>query len=248
MKEKNFGDMLTHALLEHYGYKTYHADVKDSGLVGVGSILGNIPSNYSGIILGAGFMWKEDHADFSNAKILALRGQLTWIRTNCPKNVVLGDPGLLSANLLKSMVEKEYSLGIVPHYVDKDNIAVHRLKSAYPGDVHLIDVQDEPRIVIKEIAKCKNILSSSLHGLVTADSMLIPNRWLVLSDKILGEGFKFMDYYSAFGEVRTPIKISGNEDLNELLGYMTPPSPEVNEKINSLDKLFLRLDSFLCKD
>ena len=43
------------------------------------------------------------------------------------------------------------------------------------------------------------VLSSSLHGLVAADSFGVPNRHIVLSHKPKGDGFKFDDYYSAYG-------------------------------------------------
>lgn len=46
---------------------------------------------------------------------------------------------------------------------------------------------------------CKCILSSSLHGLIVADSFNIPNRWISLSESSLLEkqNFKYLDYYSS---------------------------------------------------
>ncbi|MFH1148499.1 MAG: hypothetical protein V1736_12440 [Pseudomonadota bacterium] len=245
MDEKNFGDMLTPVLLEHYGYRASHALIDACDLICAGSVLDYVSSDYSGIILGTGFMWEESRTAFSRAKILALRGRLTWERAHSPENVILGDPGLLSANLLGGAVCSQYALGIVPHYVDKDNVAIRRLKEKYPDDVHVVDVQEEPRFVVGEIAKCENIFSSCLHGLIAADGLAIHSRWLVLSDKVLGNGFKFMDYYSAFGEERTPARISGDEDLGRLLGYMKEPSPKVGDVMHSLDKLFRELDTWL---
>jgi len=53
--------------------------------------------------------------------------------------------------------------------------------------------------VVAEISKCEAVLSSSLHGLVVADSFGIPNRRAVASDLLTGGDYKFRDYYSAFG-------------------------------------------------
>ena len=47
---------------------------------------------------------------------------------------------------------------------------------------------------------CICILSSSLHWLIFADSLGIPNRRIVLSDEIIGGDLKFDDYYSVYYE------------------------------------------------
>ena len=63
----------------------------------------------------------------------------------------------------------------------------------------MIDVFSETVEFIQQVSQCEMILSSSLHGLITADALKIPNRWIKLSDKIRGNDYKFADYYSAFG-------------------------------------------------
>ena len=49
-----------------------------------------------------------------------------------------------------------------------------------------------------------------MHGLICADSLLIPNVRMILSDKIIGGDYKFDDYYSAFG-IRNHNKVNLNE-------------------------------------
>ncbi|HAV11936.1 MAG TPA: hypothetical protein DCX06_00360 [Opitutae bacterium] len=44
---------------------------------------------------------------------------------------------------------------------------------AIAHEVKVIDVFDAPKDVIKQIAQCDFILSSSLHGLIVADSLKI---------------------------------------------------------------------------
>jgi pyruvyltransferase len=54
------------------------------------------------------------------------------------------------------------------------------------------------------------VLSSSLHGLVIADSLRIPNQWAKLSTLIIGDDYKFVDYYSCFG-IENPEPIMPND-------------------------------------
>lgn len=138
--------------------------------------------------------------------ILALRGILskqrceTLLNTKLNK-IALGDPGLLSSELINvSDIKKEYKVGIILHYVDKNS---DLLKNIQLNDYHLIDVEWNPIKVIKEIAKCEVIFSSAMHGLIASDSLGIPNQWIQLSEKVYGQNYKFKDYYSVFG-VKNP--------------------------------------------
>lgn len=93
---------------------------------------------------------------------------------------------------------KKYEIGIIPHYVDGQEPVITQMKEYYENAV-VIDVKADPGEVLKSIAQCKTILSTSLHGLIIADSFHIPNLWCICSERILGNGFKFRDYYSSFG-------------------------------------------------
>lgn len=143
-------------------------------------------------------------------EVHALRGKLTHRYLAkyglVEKNAAIpyGDPGLLYADLFGVRKETQYELGVIPHVRDVE--AGREIAESYAKKgmrVRLIDASLAPDLVVGEIAKCEKILSSSLHGLIVADSLGIPNRHLVLST--LGhtpENFylKFSDYYSAFGE------------------------------------------------
>jgi len=62
------------------------------------------------------------------------------------------------------------------------------------------------------------ILSSSLHGLIVADSYGIPNAWVRFSDNISGGSFKYLDYFASVGrDVQEPVRIESSEDLDATL-------------------------------
>lgn len=230
----NFGDELNWFILKQLGVPTEWAAPADAELVIVGSILEHLPQRWAGTVCGAGQLHEDTRVDLSHARVLALRGKLTAERvTGLPTHtkVVLGDPGLLVPRWVPQPAAK-YELGIVPHWSDKT------LHQRYPYG-HLIDPTQPPEQVVAEIARCKRIISSSLHGIVVADAYGIP-RQAELFPQAVHEGgdFKFRDYASAFddhphfGEMwRAPHdvveRISNElwEVLQIAVGRPTPPLP-----------------------
>ena len=157
-------------------------------------------------VWGAGFIEKPD---LTRKKLLrrldvrACRGSFTLASlkgsrfARVAENVVLADPGILAGRMIDvSGTAKRYTLGIVPHYADKGSALLANIKV---GNSTVIDVQQEPEVFMRELSECENVISSSLHGLIAADSLNIPNTRMVLSGDISGGDYKFNDYYSAFG-------------------------------------------------
>lgn len=235
----NFGDLLTPCLLRNYGYSPILLPPEECHFISTGSILQLLPGDYSGMIFGSGLISPEHARPYPNAFIAAVRGALTKELIQAPKNTILGDPGLLACGLLKRSEQKKFELGIVPHYVDAADPRVHNIARRYAKEVRIIDVKRSPHQVIREIDNCSHILSSSLHGVVVADSLGIPNGWLVLSDQVDGQGFKFRDYYSAYGATCTPVTISGNEKLRELMGCTRLPNTSVEDVRETMHEAFL---------
>ena len=65
----------------------------------------------------------------------------------------------------------------------------------------------------------RQILSSSLHGIILSDAYGIPNCWVEFSDDI-DKSFKFNDYYLSVGKERSkPIKLERFYTLEELDVY-----------------------------
>lgn len=224
-KFPNVGDLLNETILSSiFKLKFEHHTFPIADLSGAGSILDLILTNSHFAkkteemlnecdinkpihIWGSGLMYDYGNIDQQTVRpfiIHALRGEKTRkrlceiLKTNI--KCVLADPGLLSSLLVEAS-GKKYSIGIVPHYVDKDEAIFKKMLEHYPNS-KFIDVQNKTENVLKEISMCDYIISTSLHGLIIADSYGIPNCWCEISDKILGNNFKFHDYFSSFGTDR----------------------------------------------
>lgn len=159
-----------------------------------GSVLNH--ANEFAITWGCGIATITDGINVK-AQIGSTRGPLTRARVlslgrQC--NPVYGDPG----SILPKFFEPQkrcgaHSIGIVPHYVDQ-----YRAHDRY-REHHVIDVFQPIESVINEIASCKVIYSSSLHGIIVAHAYGIPAVWIKLSDSLGGDGTKFRDYFASVG-------------------------------------------------
>jgi pyruvyltransferase len=236
-EEVNFGDLLTPLLLKSYGLNPFHQPPNRATVVSTGSILELVPTEYRGWVLGSRLTFDQEHP-LRNATVLATRGDLTRRRIHAPKNIVLGDPGLLADRLITGTPAKSLVLGIIPHYLDFDDSRIALLAQKHGTAVCVIDVRARPRSVLRHMAKCEFILSSSLHGLICADALGIPRAWTRLSDKVKGKGFKFADYGSAIGDDMKPLPLSGTEALSELTKACYKPASAINETKGLLDEAF----------
>ncbi len=240
---KNFGDFLTPYLLSRYGLRAVYTPAENATLLSVGSILGDISGSFSGYILGSGLIEDCFHP-LPNAKILAVRGELTRTRIGAPEGTPLGDPGLLVSNFFcKDAISLKFRLGIVPHYVDYNHEKVRKLAEKFTRKILIINVRKRPSSVFRDICQCETILSSSLHGLVVAQSFGIPSRWINISGRVYGDGFKFRDYYSSLS-ISDPksYELTGEEDLKELLNAVRDvPYDNVEKVKRKLNELFCNL-------
>ena len=248
----NFGDQLTPGVLEWLGFQCVHNPSPSAHVLGVGSILGRIPKEFEGAILGSGFLEDGPKVSIPGARIVAVRGELTRDRLGCSKNTVLGDFGILVARIYPeycSFSGKKHVVGIVPHYCDFGDLRIKNIVEKNNGRVVVINVRGAPQDVIKSISKCQCILSSSLHGLIVADAMRIPNAWVKFSDKLVGGSFKFNDYYSAFGIKRNPKYLNGGESVEEL-GKLTEdiPPDAFSKKELELEKVLLGFREFVARN
>jgi len=202
--KKNFGDMLTPLVVAYLHKKkirrlpTFFFPYIEHYFI-IGSILQKSTSKTN--IWGSGLISRSSKCKSKPKKIFAVRGPLTKSLLedqgiDCPE--VFGDPALLMPEIYSPSIKKKYKLGVVPHYVDKNHPWL-KINSDNK-DILIIDVQREnPLEVIDDLLACEKIISSSLHGIIVADAYSIPSLWVEFSNKVVGEGFKFLDYFLSVG-------------------------------------------------
>lgn len=210
----NWGDQLSPAICKLLsGRDVVYAKVGNCDLIAIGSILSRLKEVFFAKrvhVWGTGFI--EAVPPHKTRHIIhAVRGKKTAELLTNVEIKTFGDPGLLCDRLLPNYrdIPKTVPLGIVPHYKDRDDPAIRDFIRNNPGTA-VIDVFSDTLPYLEKLASCRCILSSSLHGLVAADALEIPNSWLTLSDHVIGEGFKFRDYYSIY-DIPEPSPLSLEE-------------------------------------
>lgn len=189
----NFGDILTPLLFERlHGIRLEWSERESAELFAIGSIAELIPPGFEGIVLGTGCMF-ADPIDIHRAEVLALRGAFT-ARLAGLHAPLLADLGLLARDLLGPRPRRDVPIGTVRHATDPR-----------PPMGIALDPLGDPEAMIAAADRCQRIVSSSLHGLVLADALGIPNMWDP-HPGVFGDGFKFRDYASAYGERIEPYK------------------------------------------
>lgn len=234
--KKNFGDWLSPVLVAAVAGKpvTYSA-LDKCDLVGIGSILHRLKNHFwthRVHVWGSGLI--EQRPPFRSPHIFhAVRGKSTAAAIKNQNIKAMGDPGLLSDMLLpERRRDKRFRIGIVPHYVDQRNPAI--VEFTKQAGVTFIDIFCETLDFIEQVDRCEFILSSSLHGLIIADALGIPNGWIKLSDNVRGNDFKFSDYYSVFGlEKIVPLPFTAKSTPIEVEGWCSAYKRPGLEKIKT---------------
>lgn len=235
----NWGDQLNKVLCEKISEKkvllTDAINPQEFCYYNIGSILGWITTSNCEV-WGSGFISEDSKLHSIPRKIHAVRGPLTREKileqnVECPE--IYGDPALLYPMFYMPFVEKKYKYGIIPHYVDQKSEWVAKFQNSQT--VKIINVLD-PTInrFVNDVNSCEIILSSSLHGIICGDSYGIPSYWIKLSDNVIGEGFKFMDYFhSVKRSDRNPIVPKRHDKIEDLTYQFYSYNIDIN-----LDKLY----------
>jgi pyruvyltransferase len=188
-KVPNVGDALSSVIVEHVsnGTPVLVASRYRGKLLAVGSVLGRLAAGDS--VWGAGAIRDAPISPPPGVTFHAVRGPLTrgLVRADVP--AIYGDPVMLLPRFYSPRTEKRFDIGVVPHFMD--------LGAARIDDpaIATIDVRSDWRTVVEQIVGCRAILSSSLHGLIVAEAYGVPAIWIAITDRGIGGGFKFRDYY-----------------------------------------------------
>jgi hypothetical protein len=197
----NFGDALTPWLLPRYGILPVHRTASRARLVGVGSVLEFLPREFDGAIWGSGLIRGESYP-LPRARVLAVRGELTRALIGADSRAALGDPGLLVSRWLRRP-RRRWDVALVPHGHHRSHTAFLAMAASAQRSVLVVDVHQGAASAVRQIAAADVVITTSLHGLVTADSFGIPAVWTTLEPPLDGGDFKFRDYESAITPGRT---------------------------------------------
>lgn len=221
--EGNFGDELGAPIIQKIsGQQVVWSPLNECSHLAVGSILDYpwtkqlIHHNLNLTVLGTGLMAPTLLTPCTDSiKFVAVRGWLTYSILKSQGHHVnrnVGDIGLLASSLIATGQEKKFKLGIIPHHSNFD--IYQKLLTLKHGAI-LIDLRSKNYIsVLNTISSCNMIISESLHGLIVADSLNIPNVWLRNAPLHKGDDFKFMDYFSTIGRCfNSFVRL---QDLNDL--------------------------------
>lgn len=185
----NFGDIITPLILDYFKIPCeYSAD--DYEAISTGSIAKKAKDKT--IVLGSGIMSLKDGlcptADWRFVRGPITRQSILRDGGQCPE--IYGDPAMLLP-LVRESASKKYDVGLIPHWSQYETI-----KQRYPKH-HVVNMRtDNPLKTLDEITQCRSVISSSLHGIITAHAYGIPAA-LVEFDYLKGDGMKFIDHYLA---------------------------------------------------
>jgi autotransporter strand-loop-strand O-heptosyltransferase len=227
---KNWGDVLSQFLLEHFSGKKLNKDDvfyfddaaymldKNGKIVGIGSSMKYVrPDDY---VWGTGCI---DEYNIGNKpkKVYSVRGPLTrdiLLERGWDVPEIYGDPALLFPTIYNPDVEKKYKFGLIPHCVDFFSLdGLKSINHMEDMGIKIINVTAGVYEFIDQIKECEIILSSSLHGLIAADAYGIPNHRVKLSKLILGGDFKYLDHYASVKrEHYEPLQLTDSTTIHEI--------------------------------
>lgn len=212
----NFGDAINKLFWKILTNSTVYYNDNELYYLTTGSIM--CLADEKSIIFGTGFISQHgdigggDFKSTSNRKIkkphsvIAVRGPLSRqklldFEIDCPENY--GDPLLLMPCINYNCLEiNKNIIGIIPHYIDKNNNNYKLLKKNLEKDKYIvkfidIEVGSNHKKLIDDINSCKYIISSSLHGVIMGIVYKKRTIFVEFSDKVVGNSFKFQDFFKS---------------------------------------------------
>lgn len=219
--QENLGDYLSKIVVDYFKpQKKYRGGYKH--LYAIGSILGF--GCQKATVWGSGLLspyrlylkrLKLAELDIRSVRGPRTRNVLTELGIKCPQ--IYGDPAILMPYIYKpENLSKEYEISLITHFSDD---------SSYDDYNRINMLTTNYQFVIDEIIKSKLVISSSLHGIILAETYGIPA--ILLNN---GDLFKYMDWYESTG--RSDIKVAANiEKALNMEPMRLPKLEEMQEKV-----------------
>ncbi len=201
--QSNFGDAIGPFLGHHItGRRPVHSRRRGFNqrvLLSVGSLFSAIHWKHADV-WGTGLMFplEDEHVQrlrrYDDVIVHAVRGKLTRAEVidklgwSVPE--VYGDPALLLPRYLPAPAGHG-RVAEVAHFTQDAGLPDRG------AGVERVDVREDLRTVVAQIAGASAVVSSSLHGLIVAQAYGVPWVWIEVTDRQLGGAdFKFRDFFS----------------------------------------------------
>lgn len=228
VKHTNWGDDINFFFLKEisrrsiciHQHSSYSYFFKKPNYLVIGSTV-NLLCNEQSVVWGAGAISDDLELPFKPSRVCAVRGPLTrkyLLKRGiaCPE--IYGDPALLLSLYYRPKIQKNHRIGVILHYKDQIDENKERILQAFP-DAYFIDIAHYNNWLdfVNKLLSCDSVLSSSLHGLIIAESYGIPNVWIKLSDNVMGGEFKFHDFFLSINRDRFgPVDLMFHVDTDEV--------------------------------
>lgn len=234
---QNIGDWLSIIVVNEMA-KFYNIDVdktvsKTKHLYAVGS---QLLGYQDATVWGGGFLndprkartfgvYSFLHKHYHRTDVRAVRGPISKsifdsIGIPCPE--VYGDPAILMPRFYKPKVSDVKSYTIVPHY--------NEWKKYQSEENMLFTFTNDYKKFIDTLCSSEKVISSSLHGIILAESYGIPA--VMIQNETNSNILKYRDYYQSTG--RNEFKIA--KTIEEALDF-NQPLPDKNRFKEMQDKL-----------
>lgn len=195
----NLGDYLSKIVVSHFIPKNQNYNNKfgkEITLYAIGSILGFRTQN--AVVWGSGILEDNKLPLFelclSKLDIRAVRGPKTYERLiklgkKVPK--VFGDPAILMPFIyLPPQKPKKYAISLILNHMNRD----FEIPKSNINKIEILTSDYEN--FINQIVQSRKIISSSLHGIILAETYGIPAILLLHENQSM---FKYKDYYYSTG-------------------------------------------------
>lgn len=231
-KHMNIGDQLSEKvyqfMLSRQKISANQNIKKTVHLLAIGSVLGI--GKFDAVVWGSGFhlmrnvLSMQRYRRLIKLDIRAVRGPVTKlflekIGYDCT-NAVMGDPAIIMPLIYTpNQIEKKYDCSIIGHYKTKNNL------SEQP-QLHSISVETKDyQKFIDELVASKMVISSSLHGIILAETYGVPAIFLNPNHQMDQQLMKYLDWYYSTGRDNIVIAHS----VEEALTMKSMPLPDLSE-------------------
>lgn len=236
-KRINLGDTLAPVIFEwmlkRKGVLQRLETKRTYALATIGSIVDL--GRFDAVIWGSGLQSFESLKNIARARyrkldVRAVRGPLTRqalmsCGQRCPE--VYGDPGILMPYIYSpTNVVKKDKIILINHYTAKD---LPMVTCGNPLDILDIETADYQPF-IDTLCSAKKVISSSLHGIILAESYGIPSVFL-LRDTSNKEILKYYDWYFSTNRYSVKTALSIEEALSMKPMQLPENLEEMREKL-----------------